>query len=298
MDEGPEGKDRDDGPGPSAVTGRRFAIGPSGRHTRQRLHAQTETGIPPTGPPDGRPGDVATPDGSAKRSKDRGGIVGFLLELPVLLLIAFVLALLIKTFLVQAFFIPSESMVPTLGVGDRVLVNKVVYRLHPPDRGDVIVFEEPGDGEGEDRGAIAAFFRWLTEGLGASTSPDRDFIKRVIGLPGEVVELHRDSSDRCQVYIGSTVEYPAMDKAVNDSRGQVVTFGGGLASTVYSANAGGHSATPAEGFGGLVNVVLGASINWLGDPRLIAVLEPRTALAYERSELVRDESAARVAVSG
>jgi SpoIID/LytB domain protein len=55
--------------------------------------------------------------------------------------------------------------------------------------------------------------------------------------------------DRCQVYLGSAAEYPAMDKAVNDSRGQVVTFGGGLASTVYSANAGGFSATPAEGFG-------------------------------------------------
>ena len=56
---------------------------------------------------------------------------------------AFVLALLIKTFLVQAFFIPSGSMEPTLMPGDRVLVLKVPYYFHDPRRGDVIVFEDP-----------------------------------------------------------------------------------------------------------------------------------------------------------
>ena len=56
-------------------------------------------------------------------------------------------------------------------------------------------------------------------------------------------------TDRCQVYLGQDAEYPAMDKAVADSKGQVVTFGGGLATTVYSSNGGGFSATPAEGFG-------------------------------------------------
>jgi SpoIID/LytB domain protein len=55
--------------------------------------------------------------------------------------------------------------------------------------------------------------------------------------------------DRCQVYLGADAEYGAMDKAVSATRGQVVTYGGGLASTLYSANAGGFSATPAEGFG-------------------------------------------------
>jgi len=55
--------------------------------------------------------------------------------------------------------------------------------------------------------------------------------------------------DRCQVYLGQAVEYPAMDKAIAETAGQVVTFGDELADTVYSANAGGISATPAEGFG-------------------------------------------------
>jgi stage II sporulation protein D len=56
-------------------------------------------------------------------------------------------------------------------------------------------------------------------------------------------------TDRCQVYLGAGAEYGAMDKAVSATRGQVVTYGGGLASALYSANAGGFSATPAEGFG-------------------------------------------------
>ena len=54
-----------------------------------------------------------------------------------------VIALVIKTFLFQAFYIPSESMVPTLEVGDRVLVNKLSYDLHDVHRGDIVVFEAP-----------------------------------------------------------------------------------------------------------------------------------------------------------
>ena len=85
----------------------------------------------------------ADPSRSPTRSEKNASGLAFLRELPVLLLIAFLLALLIKTFLVQAFYIPSESMEPTLKVGDRVLVNKVVYHLHPPRRGDIIVFSDP-----------------------------------------------------------------------------------------------------------------------------------------------------------
>ena len=133
-----------------------------------------------------------------KTKKDDGGVLGFFRELPVLLLIAFVLALLIKTFLVQAFYIPSESMVPTLEVGDRVLVNKVVYHLHPPRRGDVIVFENPNEAP-VHRNPVSAFWHWVTEGLGVSTDPEKDYIKRVIGLPGDVVEV-RD----CTVFVNGT----------------------------------------------------------------------------------------------
>lgn len=78
-------------------------------------------------------------------------------------------ALIVRVFLLASFFIPSGSMISTLNVGDRVLVNKMAYRLHDIHRGDVVVFERPP--------ALAA-------------SPNiKDLIKRVIGLPGETVEL-------------------------------------------------------------------------------------------------------------
>lgn len=79
---------------------------------------------------------------------------------------ALLAALVIKTFLFQAFYIPSESMLPTLEKQDRVLVNKLSYRLHDINRGDVVVFERPPN----EAGVI------------------RDLIKRVVALPGETVE--------------------------------------------------------------------------------------------------------------
>jgi signal peptidase I len=125
-----------------------------------------------------------------RRTRERNkGPLGFLRELPILLLVAFVLALLIKTFLIQAFYIPSASMEPTLQIGDRVLVNKVVYHLHPPRVGDVIVFSDPHPEPAPHRNSVSGFFHWLTEGLGVSSSPEKDFIKRVIAVPGDTVEL-------------------------------------------------------------------------------------------------------------
>lgn len=141
------------------------------------------------GPAGSTPEKAAEP-GKGEGRKDSGGLA-FLRELPLLLAVAFLLALLIKTFLVQAFYIPSESMEPTLNVGDRVLVNKVVYRLHPVRRGDIIVFSDPHPPAQARRNPVSAFLRWLTQGLGVSTSPDKDFIKRVIGLPGETIEIRR-----------------------------------------------------------------------------------------------------------
>jgi signal peptidase I len=120
----------------------------------------------------------------------RSGPLAFFRELPGLILVAFVLALLIKTFLVQAFFIPSQSMEPTLDVGDRVLVNKFVYAFREPRRGEIIVFENPRLQE-PDRNPLSAFWHWIIEGLGFSTDPEKDFIKRVIGLPGETIEVNQ-----------------------------------------------------------------------------------------------------------
>jgi signal peptidase I len=119
------------------------------------------------------------------RHSDRG-ILAFFRDLPVLVLVAFVLALLLKTFVVQAFYIPSGSMERTLMPGDRVLVEKVLYH---PAQGDIIVFEDPHPGAVPDRGIVGGFLHWLSQGLGFSQPVDEDFIKRVIGLPGDTVEL-------------------------------------------------------------------------------------------------------------
>ncbi|HEY1331672.1 MAG TPA: signal peptidase I [Actinomycetota bacterium] len=135
------------------------------------------------------PTDDAVPaDGAARKTSKAKGALSFAKELPVLLVLAFLLALLIKSFLLQAFYIPSASMEPTLMIGDRVLVNKVVYHFHPPRRGDIIVFEDP-HGVTVHRNPVSAFVHWITEGLGASQSPDMDFIKRVIGEPGDRIQV-------------------------------------------------------------------------------------------------------------
>lgn len=141
----------------------------------------------------------------------RGGPLSFLRELPVLVIIAFGLALLIKTFLVQAFYIPSLSMAPTLEVGDRVLVRKILYE---PARGDVIVFENPNPLTEPDRPWYSDAWHWVIEGLGFSTSPDRDFIKRVIGLPGETVEMR----DGKVLIDGRALEEPYLDGLPPDTR--------------------------------------------------------------------------------
>jgi signal peptidase I len=111
-------------------------------------------------------------------------------ELPVLIVIAFVVALLIKTFVLQAFYIPSASMEPTLMVGDRVLVEKVGYRFGGPGRGDVVVFEKdlPTIAPVEDE----PFWTDIVDGVkglfGFPTGDSQDFIKRVIAVGGDTVE--------------------------------------------------------------------------------------------------------------
>jgi signal peptidase I len=143
-------------------------------------------------------------------SEQRHPLVQFLRELPGLLLMAFALALLIKTFLIQAFFIPSGSMIPTLKPGDRVLVVKVPYWFGDPHRGDIIVFRKTDKlGAGEpDRGVVGGFVDWLGEGLGFQPPAHPDYIKRVIGLPGDVVWAKKG-----EVFVnGKSIEEPYLEQ--------------------------------------------------------------------------------------
>ena len=111
------------------------------------------------------------------------------IELPILLVFALVLALLIKSFVVQAFYIPSSSMENTLEIGDKVLVNKLIYDFRPIHRGDIIVFNGDGSWEPTPAQTSPPLTRlWNSiSGLFGTAPGVHDFIKRVIGVPGDHV---------------------------------------------------------------------------------------------------------------
>jgi signal peptidase I len=121
-------------------------------------------------------------------------------ELPVLIVVALVIALLIKSFVVQAFYIPSSSMEDTLDIGDKVLVNKLVYDFRPIEPGDIIVFSGTGSWDpvpqpgGTSSNPVARLYdatlRPLLHSIAGlfGTAPGQtDYIKRVIGVPGDQV---------------------------------------------------------------------------------------------------------------
>jgi len=116
----------------------------------------------------------------------RPGAVSFFLELPGLLLAALVVAVLIKTFIIQPFYIPSVSMTHTLEVNDRVMVSKLSYQFGDIQRGDVVVFET---GPHQDLSAPEAVVRAVLDALGIRSSTNEDLIKRVIALGGDTIEI-------------------------------------------------------------------------------------------------------------
>ena len=116
-----------------------------------------------------------------QEERDRAGeksseLVVFLKELPILIITAVILAWLIKSFVVQPFYIPSGSMEPTLYPGDRVLVNKFLYDFAQPEKSDVIVFLPPG-------------------------TDDKDYIKRIVATEGEELEVKNG-----QVYVNGNAK--------------------------------------------------------------------------------------------
>lgn len=137
----------------------------------------------------------------------------FLREFGLLTLSALVIAILIKTLFVQAFYIPSGSMEPTLMPGDRILVNRLAYRFGHIERGDIIVFADPTPST-DHRGLLDGFFHWLGEGIGVVRPANDDFIKRVIALPGETWEI-KDGV----VYVdGRKLDEPYVNQAEPDTR--------------------------------------------------------------------------------
>ena len=142
--------------------------------------------------------DESTPGAEAPAAKEsRKRNRSFLRELPILIGVALVLSLLIKTFLVQAFFIPSESMERTLHgcagcTGDRILVEKVSYRFGGPQPGDIVVFRAPPAWEPETRVAeptnpVRRAVNWVGAAFGVPQANEKDLVKRVIAVGGQTV---------------------------------------------------------------------------------------------------------------
>ncbi|MEM9516251.1 MAG: signal peptidase I [Actinomycetota bacterium] len=150
----------------------------------------TESTFPPPpdapAPPD--PADVETPaeveqDDDRRLSPGTRALVDWIVVVAVALLVAF----LVRTFVLAHFVVDGSSMYSTLESGDRVFVNKLSYRLHDPNRGDVVVLHQ------------------------STAASERDLIKRVIGLPGEEVEMRTN----CQVLIdGRALNEPYLDPNV------------------------------------------------------------------------------------
>ena len=101
-------------------------------------------------------------------TSNKDNTLGTLLEFLIILLVTFGLVFgVVRPFIAEVFYIPTESMVPTLEVGDRVLVSKLIYLFSGPQRGDIVVFESPDE--------------------------DIDLVKRVVGVPGDNVKVVRGS---------------------------------------------------------------------------------------------------------
>ncbi len=145
--------------------------------------------------------EATGPDGAAGGTGGTGAEAGarrkrhrsFWRELPILIVIALGLTLLIKSFAVQAFYIPSSSMENTLKIGDRVLVNKIVYHLRGIHRGDVVVFSgldswDPTVPQAAvSSNPIRRFADWIGSAIGVAAG-EKDYVKRVVGLPGDHVQ--------------------------------------------------------------------------------------------------------------
>jgi signal peptidase I len=146
-----------------------------------------ESGEPP--PPEAADIDQPSPEGGAPPPDKRKIARSWWIELPVLLCLALALALIIKSFGVQAFFIPSSSMENTLDIGDKVLVNKIVYHVRPIDRGDIVVFNGDGSWDAVPAPTESPLVRlWdAITGLFGTAPGVHDYIKRVIGIPGDHV---------------------------------------------------------------------------------------------------------------
>jgi signal peptidase I len=181
-----------------------------------------------TGPP---PADVETPP-YHKEDERQPGPLAVLRETVVLVALAVLLAVVFKTFLVAAFYIPSGSMETTLNISDRVLVEKVSYRFGDVQRGDVVVFvhDEPGFEPPRPTNPVTGFFNGLGRAIGIVPPSDRDFIKRVVGIPGDRItckggQLVRNDEPVTESYLDPGTTTEGCNKTVTVGPGELFVMG-------------------------------------------------------------------------
>ena len=175
--------------------GTRFDGGGQRSARADETRVDLKAAVDGTDPADGAGGGDRGGDRDGKRDGGKYGKDGkrrrsFWRELPVLVVLAVVLALLVKSFVIQAFYIPSASMQNTLEIGDRVLINKIVYHTRPIHRGDIIVFDGTGSWDPVDTASSTNIFSKAVselEGIVGISHDSSIYIKRVIGVPGDRV---------------------------------------------------------------------------------------------------------------
>src|SRR5271155_3651138 len=120
---------------------------------------------------DGGPADTpSAPTSRGRHAKQRGGTNRWIVEFVLVVVVAIIVAIVLRAFVVATYSIPSGSMEPTLQIGDRIVVDKLSYHLHGVDRGNIVVFTTPPNEN-------------------CAGPPVEDLVKRVIGLPGETISL-------------------------------------------------------------------------------------------------------------
>jgi signal peptidase I len=138
------------------------------------------------------PSPADGPEAAATIQPRRRGWLVFLRDVVVIILIAVLVSLVVKTFLVRSFYIPSSSMEETLLVKDRILVDEITPRFGGYDRGDIVVFRDPGGWlppiKEPARPPVVEAFEWVLSLVGLA-APDSDdhLVKRIIGIPGDHV---------------------------------------------------------------------------------------------------------------
>ncbi len=220
----------------------------------------TATAGPEPSPPD--------PGGRRAGTKRRRGGWAFVRDIVVIVVIALVASFLIKTFLVRSFYIPSGSMEHTLEVKDRILVDEITPRFGGYDRGDVVVFRDPGGWlppqAPDTRGPIVSGIDWLLSLVGLS-APDSDdhLVKRIIGLPGDHVvccnALGQITVNGTPLDEASYVNFPAGETAASKDAFDVTVPEGSLwvlGDNRYSSKDSRYNQDqPGKGFVPLDNVV-------------------------------------------